>query len=152
MKIGVHITTDMKALMQEVEKEIEKETLKHLSAVLERGVELVRNKISKGGDHYQDHTGNLRSSTGFIITKDGKVVHTSFKESPVGTDKQTGLKEGLKAALDELRPSKGYGVVLVSGMEYASWVESKGFDVLKGAYIGLEKTLQQAFNEIGAIE
>ncbi|SMG32249.1 hypothetical protein [Sphingobacterium psychroaquaticum] len=152
MNIGLQITTDMNALMKEVEKEIEKETIKHLSAVLERSVELVRNKISEGGDAYQDHTGNLRSSTGFIITKDGKVVHKSFKESPVGTDKQTGLSEGLKSALSELRPSQGYAVVLVSGMEYASWVQSKGFDVLRGAYMGLDQILQQAFNEIGTIE
>ncbi|MBE8712539.1 hypothetical protein [Sphingobacterium hungaricum] len=150
MKIGLQITTDMKALAQEVQNEIDNEVIKHLSAVLERGVELVRNKISNG-KAYDDHTGNLRSSTGFIIYKDGKVVHKSFKESPVGTDKATGLKEGLQVALDVLRESTGWGVVLVSGMEYSSWVERKGFDVLSGAYINLDSALKQAFAEMGSI-
>ncbi|QBQ41204.1 hypothetical protein E2P86_08555 [Sphingobacterium psychroaquaticum] len=151
MNICLQITTDMNSLMKDIEREIEAETIKHLSAVLERGVELVRNKITNE-KAYQDHTGNLRSSTGFIIVKDGKVVHQSFKESPVGTDRQTGLKNGLKAALDVMRESTGWGVVLVSGMEYASWVQSRGYDVLKGAYLGLDKALRQAFNEIGTIE
>lgn len=151
MKIGFEIITDMNSLMKEVQEEIDKEVIIHLSNVLERGVELVRNKISEG-KAYEDHTGNLRSSTGFIIYKDGKVVHTSFKESPVGTDRQTGLKEGLQIALSELRESQGWGVVLVSGMEYSSWVQSRGYDVLKGAYKNLDSALKQAFSELGTIE
>jgi len=151
MKIELEITTNMNALALEVQREIDKEVIQHLSKVLERGVELVRNKITNG-KAYDDHTGNLRSSTGFIIYKDGKVVHTSFKESPVGTDRVTGVKEGLQVALDVLRESTGWGVVLVSGMEYSSWVESRGFDVLKGAYINLDSALKQAFDEIGSIQ
>lgn len=150
MKMGLQIVTDMKSLSNELEKQIEIETIKHLSKVLERGVELVRNKITNG-KAYDDHTGNLRSSTGFIIYKDGKIVHKSFKESPVGTDRATGVKEGLKVALDELRASTGWGVILVSGMEYSSWVESKGYDVLRGAYINIDSALKQAFAEIGSI-
>ena len=150
MRMGLEIITDMKSLSKEIENQIEIETITHLSKVLERGVELVRNKITNG-KAYNDHTGNLRSSTGFIIYKDGKVVHKSFKESPVGTDRKTGVKDGLKAALDDLRASIGWGVILVSGMEYSSWVESKGYDVLKGAYINLDSVLKQAFAEIGSI-
>ena len=144
----MQIVTDTEALSRQIQEEIDKEVVKHLSDVLERGVELVRNKITSD-KAYEDHTGNLRSSTGYIIIRDGRVVHKSFKESPGGTDKQTGLKTGLKVALDELRESTGWGVILVSGMEYASWVQSRGYDVLKGAYLGLDSMLEQAFNELG---
>lgn len=149
MKIGFEIVTDMKQLGAEIQREIDSETLKHLSRVLNVAIEKVRKKME--GVPYQDHTGNLNSSTGFIIYKDGKVVHQDFRESAKGTDKATGLKEGLSLALAELRESSGWGVVLMSGMEYASWVESRGFDVLLGATVNLDSILKEAFNEIGMI-
>jgi len=150
MKIGFEITTDMKALSVQIEKEIENQTIKHLSKILHRAIELVRTKMLNTA--YQDHTGNLNSSTGFIIYKDGKVVHKDFRESDIGTDKVTGLKEGLNIALNELRESKGWGVVLVSGMEYASWVESRGFEVLRGTQGKIDVYLKEAFAEFETIE
>ncbi len=150
MKIGFEITTDMKALSVQIEKEIENQTIQHLSKILHRAIELVRTKMLNTA--YQDHTGNLNSSTGFIIYKDGKVVHKDFRESDIGTDKVTGLKEGLNIALNELRESKGWGVVLVSGMEYASWVESRGFEVLRGTQGKIDEYLKEAFAEFETIE
>lgn len=150
MKIGFEITTDMKALSVQIEKEIENQTIKHLSMILHRAIELVRTKMLNTA--YQDHTGNLNSATGFIIYKDGKVVHKDFRESDIGTDKVTGLKEGLNIALNELRESKGWGVVLVSGMEYASWVESRGFEVLRGTQGKIDVYLKEAFAEFETIE
>ncbi len=140
----------MKALSVQIEKEIENQTIKHLSKILHRAIELVRTKMLNTA--YQDHTGNLNSSTGFIIYKDGKVVHKDFRESDIGTDKVTGLKEGLNIALNELRESKGWGVVLVSGMEYASWVESRGFEVLRGTQGKIDVYLKEAFAEFETIE
>lgn len=151
MRIGLEMMTDTKAVAKEMEKAINDAILEKLIEVGERAITIVRLKIKTDGG-YDNWTGNLRSSTGFIIYKDGKVVNKNFEASPVGTDKATGLRVGLEKALDTLRESKGWGIVMVSGMEYASWVESKGYDVLKGARIGLEEALQQAFNEIGGIE
>lgn len=150
MKIGFEITTDMKALSVQIEKEIEIQTIQHLSKILHRAIELVRTKMLNTA--YQDHTGNLNSSTGFIIYKDGKVVHKDFRESAIGTDKVTGLKEGLNIALNELRESKGWGVVMVSGMVYASWVESRGFEVLRGTQGKMDVYLKEAFAEFDTIE
>lgn len=150
MKIGLEITTDMKSLSISIEKEIESQTIQHLSKILNRAIELVRTKMLNKS--YEDHTGNLNSSTGFIIYKDGKVVHKDFRESVIGTDKATGLKEGLTSALSELRESKGWGVVFVSGMEYASWVESRGFEVLSGTEGKIDTYLKEAFAEFETIE
>ncbi len=150
MKIGLEIVTDMNVLAKEIQKEIDAETLKHLIKVLSVGVEKVRKKME--GVPYQDHTGNLNSSTGFIIYHNGQVVHRDFRESDKGTDKVTGLKEGLSLALAELRESSGWGVVLMSGMDYASWVQGKGYDVLLSATTNLNSILKEAFNEIGTIE
>lgn len=150
MNIGLHITTDMKALMQEVEKEIEKEALKLLIEAVEYTVDKVRKKQVE--QPYQDHTGNLYSSTGFIIYKDGKVLHENFKESPIGTDNKTGLAEGLKVALAQLRESTGWGVVMVAGMEYASWVESNNFTVLLDATTDLDRYLTESLQKFEIIE
>ncbi len=149
MKIGLEIVTDMNVLAQEIQKEIDAETLKHLIKVLSVGVEKVRKKMET--KPYEDHTGNLNSSTGFIIYRDGKVVHRDFRESDKGTDKTTGLKEGLSLALAELRESSGWGVVLMSGMDYASWVQGKGYDVLLSATTNLDSILKESFEEIGII-
>ncbi len=149
MKIGLEIVTDMNVLAQEIQKEIDAETLKHLIKILSVGVEKVRKKME--GMPYQDHTGNLNSSTGFIIYHDAKVVHRDFRESDKGTDKTTGLKEGLSLALAELRESSGWGVVLMSGMEYASWVQGRGYDVLLSASANLDSILKESFEEIGII-
>lgn len=150
MRFGLQIVTDMKSLAREVEKEIEKETIKHLSKVLHRAVELVRKKMLNVA--YQDHTGNLNSSTGFIIYKDGRVVHEDFRLSSKGTDKETGLKVGREVAFSVSRESKGWGIVLVSGMEYASWVQGRGYEVVAGVAANLDAALKQAFAEFGTIE
>lgn len=145
-------TADMQKITERFQQEIDSAILEKMIQVCERAIELVRVKM-KGShvDAYDNHTGNLRSSTGYIIHKDGKIVHKDFKESPEGTDRKTGLAEGLKAATSVLR-GKGWGIFLVSGMEYASWVENKGYDVLTGAMIGYEEALMQALKEIGDIK
>lgn len=150
MKFGFEITTDMKTLSREIEMEIERETLELLIEAIETSIERVRKK--QLNQPYEDHTGNLLSSTGFIIYKDGKVVHKNFKESPVGTDKTTGLEEGLKAALSELRESTGWGVVMVAGMEYASWVESKNYTVILEATTDIDDFITESFRKFGIIE
>lgn len=141
---------DMRMIADRAEKAMNEAALEKMIQVGDRAIELVRVKIKNQGG-YDNHTGNLRSSTGYIIYHDGKIVYRNFKESPEGTDKKTGLATGIKEANATLRETQGWGIVLVSGMVYAGWVENKGYDVLTGARIGYEDELQQAFNEIGAI-
>jgi len=150
MKFGLEITTNMKALSKEIEEQIEKEALELLIEAVETSIERVRRKQLK--QPYQDHTGNLLSSTGFIIYKDGKVVHKNFKESPIGSDKATGLEEGLKAALSVLRESVGWGVVMVAGMDYASHVESKKYTVILEATTDIDDFITESFRKFGIIE
>lgn len=80
---------------------------------------------------YTDQTGNLRSSIGYMILKNGIVIDGLFEEASSGTDRKTGLSKG-KALADELRTqfSEGYVLVVVAGMEYAVYVEAMGLDVL----------------------
>lgn len=86
---------------------------------------------SKGGDGlkgYKNHTWNLRNAPGFCVVRDGKIVHME-----VGDD--GGHPEAKKNTENYLiytdKPHDG--LYLADGMHYASFVESKGYDVLTRA-------------------
>lgn len=93
-------------------------------------------KIARLEGNYIDHTGNLRSSIGYVIVKDGSIVGRNFQLSEQsGTDKQTGKREGEQLAMDLVRTfTKGYVLIGVAGMKYAVIVEAmENKDVLTRA-------------------
>lgn len=93
-------------------------------------------KIARLEGNYIDHTGNLRSSIGYVIVKDGSIVGRNFQLSEQsGTDKQTGKREGEQLAMDLVRTfTKGYVLIGVAGMKYAMFVEAmENKDVLTRA-------------------
>ncbi|MGJ1360612.1 hypothetical protein [Sphingobacterium spiritivorum] len=139
--------SELDAIYTEQIEEMDRKTLEAFKRVLSRALQIQRAKIRPDG--YNDQTGQLRSSTGGLIYRDGKVLHEDFELSPYGTDKAPGLKEGREKAFAELRESSGWGITLVAGMEYASWVETRhGLSVLIDAESEVDKSLDQAFNEI----
>lgn len=98
------------------------------------GEEFVR--IARLEGNYIDHTGNLRSSIGYVIVKDGSIAGRNFQVSEqAGTDKQTGRREGEQLAMDLVKTfSKGYVMIGVAGMKYAVFVEAmENKDVLTRA-------------------
>ena len=61
-------------------------------------------KLARKKGNYQDHTGNLRSSIGYVIVKDGDILTENYELSDKkGTDKYTGLREA-KRLVSELLP------------------------------------------------
>ena len=80
---------------------------------------------------YQDQTGNLRSSIGYVIAKNGKVLRRNYKQ--IG-DGNKGVTDGLNLA-DKAAAEHPNGIVLIvtAGMEYGLYVESMGYDVLSGS-------------------
>jgi hypothetical protein len=99
---------------------------------------------------YKDQTGNLRSSIGYVILKNGEQVFENF-EGKTSTGKQTA-----KSAAQDIASKypTGYVLIGVAGMEYAAAVESRGYEVitsssitareeLKTALQGLQKKIEQ---------
>jgi len=78
---------------------------------------------------YKDQTGNLRSSIGFVIIKEGVQMLEMFEG-----DKTEGVAAGRAVAADaaEKFPT-GIVLIVVAGMGYAAAVESKGRDVITGS-------------------
>jgi len=77
---------------------------------------------------YRDRTGNLRSSIGYIIAQDGKIIRENIEGDSEGT---AHARQVVEEVLRENQ--KGLVLIGVAGMEYAVAVESKGYDVITGS-------------------
>lgn len=87
---------------------------------------------------WEDQTGNLRSSVGYMVFVDGVAVHKSPFEQVSARVTRNGVKyDGGKQGENLCRKigaeHDGVCLVMVAGMNYAVYVESKGRDVLTGA-------------------
>lgn len=129
-----------------------------IKKLVEMGEEAYNTAFVKG--RYQNITGNLRSSLGYVIAIDGKVVKEGgFKqvrgrgensqrvEFTTGTGKEVkfwakgkagdgseGSRKGLEYAKElASQYEAGVTLVVVAGMDYASYVNSRGYDVIDSA-------------------
>lgn len=108
-----------------------------------------RVEIGEETPSFKDHTGNLRSSIGFVILKNGEPINQSFSESDKGTDRETGMLKAMVVAKDlSGNFPKGFVLIVVAGMDYAAYVESKGYDVITGSSLIAEDALKQAIKSL----
>ena len=76
-----------------------------------------------GRGEYYDDSKNLRNSIGYYVLKDGVIVRGRVEG---GGESQTAAME----VLNSVPKIRGYQLVGVAGMNYASYLESKGFNVI----------------------
>lgn len=139
-------TNELKRFTNEIIEEWESEVLQSLISICDEAIELQWVQFRPEG--YNDQTGQLRSSTGYIIYHNGKIVKERFELSAYGTDKSPGLKAGKEYAFSILRESDGWGIIFVVGMEYASYVQGKGFSALKHAEVIFNKGFYESLDRI----
>lgn len=89
-------------------------------------------------------TWNLRSSIGYVIMYEGKVVEAFFKDLVSGTEGQEVGEDYAELVLSLIDEGDGLSMVLVAGMEYAFYLEAQGKDVISGSYTYFEKELKTA--------
>ena len=76
---------------------------------------------------YKDQTGNLRSSIGYIIARDGNIIQENIQ------GKSEGRAQAKETANEVLRENnKGFVLIVVAGMEFAAALESKVYDLIPG--------------------
>ncbi len=104
---------------------------------------------AKRTNTYQDQTHKLRSSIGCVLYFNGKEVFNYF-ESTGGEKGGEGVQEGLVYARSIVKSAKTKGIVavVVAGADYARYVESKGYDVLKGSTQRFADDLKVEFNNV----
>lgn len=95
---------------------------------------------------FQDQTGNLRSSIGYVIFKNGVAIKSNYDQVKEGSE---GIKKG-QALAEQVGKKYPTGIVLVvtAGMNYAVYLESKGRDVLTSAEILAKKELPRMLNDL----
>lgn len=97
---------------------------------------------------YMDQTGNLRSSIGYCVLDNGRVISQGgFEQVKGGAE---GARTG-KSFLREIRAKYNTGIVLivVAGMNYAAEVESRGRDVISGSELLAEELAPKLLKKLG---
>lgn len=80
---------------------------------------------------FTDQTGNLRSSIGYMVFKNGVAIHEGYSQTKEGSE---GVRAGQRLAKKVgSKFPQGLVLVVTAGMNYAVHVESKGHDVLTSA-------------------
>ena len=129
-------------IAQQVER-ITSALLYNLQYIGERCLNTARNTNS-----YKDQTGNLRSSLGYVVASDGKIVYQStFEVVKEGGD---GKKSGIQFAKEIVRQfPEGIVLIVVAGMNYAQYVSAKGYDVIDSAELLAERLVPQILKQLG---
>jgi len=90
---------------------------------------------SKDNKGYRDRTANLKNSISYELFLDGELITTYIGQIP----KPDAVKDGqhvVKTIIDTYagKPGvvapKGFSLIVVAGMDYARYVEDKGYNVL----------------------
>lgn len=115
--------------------EFEKDIRAYLNEVGIKAYSMTRDYTGK---RYTDRTGNLRSSCGYALYKDGVLLDIGgFK--PI-LDGQEGSVKGQSMARElGSKSGRGYTLFILAGESYAEAVESKGYNVLSGAKLLADK-------------
>ncbi len=135
--------SEVSAYLEEQIQRIEQQILYNLSYVGECCLNEARSTNS-----YKDRSGNLRSSIGYTIVKNGKVVKVS-NFSPVMNGQQ-GTHDGAAFARELVKefPS-GIVLIVVAGMNYAAYVSAKGYNVLDSAELLAEQLVPSIMKQLG---
>lgn len=91
--------------------------------------------------NYNDRTKQLRGSLAAYIYRNGSIIWADEGEN--GTESRRVIKEQVT-----LTPS-GFNVIGIASKEYASWVESKGYNVMTNQSDWFFVNLGEAFAKLG---
>lgn len=133
-------------------KVIIEDVMEELAVAGEIGVNAARERGS-----YTDRTGNLRSSTGYVLARDGEVYTSSSFAKIIGGQNPNGVpldgdEQGrtLAEQLAKDLSKDGFAMIVVAGMQYASYVSDKGYDVLDSAELEIRRRLEERLPKVGA--
>lgn len=108
---------------------------------------LIEARDNKG---YMMQTGALLSSTGYQVFVDGVAIHSQF-DAASGAESEAaarGIKTGQTIAEQIGKETKGVALVVVAGMNYATYVEARGKNVLTSAEHLAERELPKMLEQL----
>lgn len=127
----------------------------------EMAVRIMRTNSEAGNKKlFTDRTANLRNSEGYLIFKDRNIVVDTYpnnaKPNPNISESERskvgqGVRMGKRLAQgigSEFAPKNGFLLIATAGMDYALYVEAKGYDVITGGAIKVKKELDKAMQKL----
>ena len=116
----------LKSNIGNIDSDVEKQTKMLYQQILDAFIyaaeDFIVNARGQVQDHamgtYEDQTANLRNSIGYFIFHNGEMVH---EKNEIVTN---------RSLIEEFINPDGFQLILIAGMNYASWVESKGYNVI----------------------
>lgn len=124
------------------------QTIKRIEAALIFQLEFLVAELenhAKQSAGYEDQTSNLKGSIGGVVLKDGRpITYRGFEGTSEGTS--TGL-EYINSLISDF--GKGYTILMVAGMEYATYVENyNNLNVLKKSELRMKPELAKIFEKL----
>lgn len=113
------------------------------------GLECVKEARQNG--KYTDRTGNLRSSIGYVVLENGIPIKKGGYQKVLNTATEAQTKSD--SLISSLAATYKTGLVLIvlAGMDYAVYVEAKGYNVLNSAETLAKKLVPQMLKELGLL-
>lgn len=90
---------------------------------------------------YTDQTKNLRNSIGYVIYKDGVSIRENIEVGGEGSS-------AARLALAQVPSKAGYVLVGIAGMNYASYLESLGYNVITSQGMLLIQDLYKSLKKL----
>lgn len=144
--MGMKMTTPIAQIDANVDRKIDEFVEECISNLEFVGEECVAEARTAGS--YTDRTGNLRSSVGYVVVKDGEIIKKGGFQHVNGTKKsdKNGEEDGEQYAESLVsRYPQGIVLIVVAGMNYAAYVSANGYNVLDSAELKAEDILKQLF-------
>lgn len=127
------IEADMLQFKQRQEREI----VRRLQYIGEEAINTARTSR-----RYLDQTGNLTSSIGYVILRNGSVMSKAGFDKVKNGDEGVMQGENLAMSLASNYPYD-YALVVVAGMDYAAYVEAKGLGGMTAAELQSKASVEQ---------
>lgn len=104
---------------------------------------------ARNNGSYEDQTGNLRSSVGYAVLINGQVIQSDHVDKIKNGD--DGVSEGLAFLQKRIKKASKKGVCLIvtAGMNYAEYVEARGYVVLSSAEQKAPVLVKQLLTQLG---
>ena len=124
---------------REVKKQVDVINEQIINSFITAGEQFITDAREQGQSHaagqYEDVTANLRNSIGYYIFHNGEKVIGKEPGSLVGKTSEGKLSASdialiNETAIKDMINPKGFQLIGVAGMNYASHVESKGYNVI----------------------
>ncbi len=127
------LNIDISDLEKQYEMEVNR--LKRQAKLKLQRVGEVYASTAKQKGSYQDQTSNLRNSNGYGIFEDGSLVESNFGR----LETEQGVRQ--QPVISDMQLTCG------AGMDYASHVQRKGYDVTDSAQLAAEAEARKQFGK-----